>query len=106
MVKKNGIPEEQSTLKTLGILKLYYFNYNHCSDLFLFEDKTGARGTLWTIFLWMMGGLGVKKVDNHWFKDLIKYEHYDNDNNNINNLPFVMMALVAAGTLNFKSKRN
>lgn len=52
-----------------------------------------------------MGGLGVKKVRNHWFKDLIKYEYYDSDNININNLPFVMMALVAAGTLNFKSKR-
>lgn len=48
LVKKNGIPEEHSTLKTLGILKLYYFNYNHCRDLFLFEDKTGARGTLWS----------------------------------------------------------
>jgi len=56
--------------------------------------------------LWTLGGLGVIKVEEHWFKDLIKYEHYDSDNNNINNLPFVMMALVAAGTLNFKSKRN
>ncbi len=35
--------------------------------------------------------------------DLTKYEHYD-DYINIKNLPFVMMALVAAGTLNFKCK--
>ncbi len=35
--------------------------------------------------------------------DLIKYEHYD-DYINIKNVPFVMMALVAAGTLNFKCK--